>query len=216
MKAFERWRGVVLMTAFIGALTAAGCTKRPATTTPWVSPPPVAVPPADAKPTTTLSESGPMVTGAVGPGTTGPGPRAQPDGYRDLEPLSPRPRPVLGRPPVKDFGPVSDLVDVHFEFDRYEIGSAQSKVLQSNARWLRGNQDLVLIEGHCDDRGTSEYNLALGERRAASAMNYLVSQGVAASRITIISYGKERPQCTDRDESCWRKNRRAHFLVKRQ
>jgi peptidoglycan-associated lipoprotein len=124
-------------------------------------------------------------------------------------------RPV-GRPPAKDFSPVSDLIDVHFEFDRYDIPPGEAKVLESNARWLRSNRNLVLIEGHCDERGTSEYNLALGERRAASAMNYLVSQGIAASRITIVSYGKERPQCTDGTDSCWRKNRRAHFLVKRQ
>ncbi len=73
---------------------------------------------------------------------------------------------------------------------------------------------LILIEGHCDERGTNEYNLALGERRAKSTMNYLVSQGVRANRITLISYGEERPQCTEKTEACWTKNRRAHFLVK--
>ena len=72
----------------------------------------------------------------------------------------------------------------------------------------------MLIEGHCDERGTNEYNLALGERRAKSTMNYLVSQGIQASRITIISYGEERPVCTEKTEECWAKNRRAHFLVK--
>ncbi|MBI1961879.1 MAG: OmpA family protein, partial [Candidatus Rokubacteria bacterium] len=81
--------------------------------------------------------------------------------------------------------------------------------------WLKSNANhLLLIEGHCDVRGTNEYNLALGERRAKSAMNYLVSQGVQASRITIISYGEERPTCTDKNEACWSKNRRSHFLVK--
>jgi peptidoglycan-associated lipoprotein len=119
------------------------------------------------------------------------------------------------RPPVKQFSAVSDLLDVHFGFDRYDIHPAEAKVLESNARWLKQSRDLVLIEGHCDERGTSEYNLALGERRAASVMNYLVSYGIAAHRITIVSYGKERPQCTGHDEACWAKNRRAHFLVKR-
>jgi peptidoglycan-associated lipoprotein len=71
----------------------------------------------------------------------------------------------------------------------------------------------VLIEGHCDQRGTNEYNLALGERRAKSTMNYLVAQGVQASRITIISYGKERPLCTEKTEACYAQNRRAHFLL---
>jgi peptidoglycan-associated lipoprotein len=73
---------------------------------------------------------------------------------------------------------------------------------------------LVLIEGHCDERGTNEYNLALGERRAKAAMSYLVSQGVQANRITLISYGKERPVCGQHNEECWVKNRRARFQVK--
>jgi len=72
----------------------------------------------------------------------------------------------------------------------------------------------LLIEGHCDERGTNEYNLALGERRAKATMNYLVSQGIQANRITIISYGEERPICTEKTEACWAKNRRANFLVK--
>ena len=123
---------------------------------------------------------------------------------------------TTGRPAVHEFTAVPHLADVHFEFDRYDIGPEAARVLDGNARWLRANRDLVLIEGHCDERGTSEYNLALGERRATSAMNYLVAQGVAASRITIVSYGKERPQCTEGGETCWRKNRRARFLVKPQ
>ena len=75
---------------------------------------------------------------------------------------------------------------------------------------------LVLIEGHCDERGTNEYNISLGERRAKATMNYLISQGVAQSRVSIISYGEERPVCTDHNEACWAKNRHAHFLVKPQ
>jgi len=107
------------------------------------------------------------------------------------------------------------LNDIHFDFDKYDIRSADTKILDANAAWLKTNANhLVLIEGHCDQRGTNEYNLALGERRAKSTMNYLVSQGVQASRITIISYGEERPLCTEANETCWAKNRRAHFLVK--
>jgi peptidoglycan-associated lipoprotein len=75
-------------------------------------------------------------------------------------------------------------------------------------------EQLVLIEGHCDERGTSEYNLALGERRAVSAKNYLVSRGIQASRITTITYGKERPLCTERTETCWARNRRAELLAR--
>jgi peptidoglycan-associated lipoprotein len=119
------------------------------------------------------------------------------------------------RPIPKDFVEVPDLQDVHFDFDRYDIRPADAKTLDANASWLKSNSSmLVLIEGHCDERGTNEYNLALGERRAKAAMNYLVSQGVQASRITIISYGEERPGCMEKSEACWAKNRRAHFLVK--
>jgi peptidoglycan-associated lipoprotein len=84
-----------------------------------------------------------------------------------------------------------------------------------NARWLKAHPSyLVLIEGHCDERGTNEYNLALGERRAKATRDHLVSLGIEGSRITVISYGEERPVCTERTEGCWTKNRRAHFLVK--
>jgi len=75
---------------------------------------------------------------------------------------------------------------------------------------------LVLIEGHCDERGTNEYNQALGDRRAKATMNFLVGQGVKAERITTISYGEERPTCAEHNDSCWSQNRRAHLLVKPQ
>ncbi|HUG38365.1 MAG TPA: peptidoglycan-associated lipoprotein Pal [Candidatus Limnocylindrales bacterium] len=107
------------------------------------------------------------------------------------------------------------LKDIYFDFDRADIRPADAKILDDNAGWLKQNGNtLVLIEGHCDERGTNEYNLALGERRAKSTMNYLVSQGIQANRITIISYGEERPVCTEKTEACWAKNRHAHFLVK--
>jgi len=114
-----------------------------------------------------------------------------------------------------EYEPIRELEDVHFDYDKYEIRSEDARILDATATWLQQNADrLILIEGHCDERGTSEYNVALGERRAKSTMNYLVSQGVQASRITIISYGEERPVCTQKNEECWSKNRRAQFLVK--
>jgi peptidoglycan-associated lipoprotein len=123
--------------------------------------------------------------------------------------------PVLPR--VSEFADNANLKDVYFEFDKYDIRPEAAKILDANATWLKANPgNLVLIEGHCDERGTAEYNLALGERRAKSTMNYLVGQGVAASRVTVISYGKERPVCTEKTEACWAKNRRAHHLVKAQ
>ena len=92
-----------------------------------------------------------------------------------------------------------------------------SEIVNRPAQWLRDHADqLVLIEGHCDERGTNEYNQALGERRAQATMSFLVSQGVKADRITLLSYGEERPLCTDHKESCWSQNRRGHLLVKPQ
>jgi len=109
------------------------------------------------------------------------------------------------------------LKDVRFDFDRYDIRAEDSEVLDANAESLKTNPKLlVLIEGHADQRGTSEYNLALADRRAKASMNYLVSRGVRSNRITIISYGKERPVCAEPSEDCWSLNRRAHFLVKGQ
>ena len=121
------------------------------------------------------------------------------------------------RPAVKDFHAVAHLADIYFDYDRADIRETDAKVLDTNAGWLKANADhLVLIEGHCDERGTNEYNTALGDRRAKATMNYLVSRGVPASRITVISYGEERPTCSQRGADCWTKNRRAHFLVRPQ
>ena len=103
----------------------------------------------------------------------------------------------------------------YFDFDRYDVRAGDKGTLDENAKWLKSNQSaLLLIEGHADERGTNEYNLALGERRAKATRDYLVSVGIDAGRITVISYGEERPTCTEKAEGCWAKNRRAHFLVK--
>jgi peptidoglycan-associated lipoprotein len=118
-------------------------------------------------------------------------------------------------PSPKEFVESAALRDVYFDFDHYEVRAGDKGTLDENAKWLKSNQSaLLLIEGHADERGTNEYNLALGERRAKSTRDYLVSVGIDAGRITVISYGEERPTCTDKAEACWAKNRRAHFLVK--
>jgi peptidoglycan-associated lipoprotein len=118
-------------------------------------------------------------------------------------------------PAPQEFVETAALRNVYFDFDRYEIRPGDAAVLTEVAAWLKAHPNvLVLIEGHCDERGTNEYNLALGQRRATATRDYLVSLGVAASRITLISYGEERPVCIGRDEACWAQNRRAHFLVK--
>ena len=171
------------------ALFLVGCPKRPATTAASAPPPTGSPSPSSAAPSTT--------PGAMAPATAAPATAA---------PNTP--------PAPSEFSENANLKDVFFDFDKYDIRPGDAKILDANATWLKSNDNLVLIEGHCDERGTNEYNLALGERRAKSTMNYLVAQGVQASRITIISYGKERPTCTEHSEDCWAKNRRAHFLVK--
>ena len=106
------------------------------------------------------------------------------------------------------------LAEVYFDYDRSEIRDAERATLTKNADALkRFDFLLVTVEGHCDERGTVEYNLALGERRAKSAYDYLVSLGVPAARLKLVSYGKEVPACQASGEECWSKNRRAHFTV---
>jgi peptidoglycan-associated lipoprotein len=98
---------------------------------------------------------------------------------------------------------------VHFDYDRYDIMDSDRAVLQRQAAWLGKYPSVrVTVEGHCDERGTREYNLALGARRANAVKEYLVSLGVSAGRLETISYGKERPMCTESSESCWAQNRR--------
>jgi peptidoglycan-associated lipoprotein len=121
-----------------------------------------------------------------------------------------------GLPSPQEFVETRALRDIYFDFDRYTIRPEDASVLEHDARWLRSNPTaMVLLEGHADERGTSEYNLALGDRRARAARDYLVSLGVPASRVVSVSYGEERPFCIERTEACWAKNRRVHFLVKR-
>ena len=102
--------------------------------------------------------------------------------------------------------------EIHFDFDKYVLTPQAMMILDDKAAYLREHPTVrVLVEGHCDDRCSNEYNLALGDRRANSAKNYLVKSGVAASRITTISYGEEQPLCMQQSESCWYRNRRGHF-----
>jgi peptidoglycan-associated lipoprotein len=178
-----------------------GCPKRPATTVTAAPPPPPS-----------------PVVAAPAPAPSPPAPEpatASPSAPAPATPPSPSSPSPAGPPRPSEFRAVEALKDIFFDYDKYNVRPGDVRVLDANAAWLKENSNqLVLIEGHCDERGTSEYNLALGERRAKAAMGYLVSQGVQANRITIISYGKERPSCTEHNEACWAKNRRAHFLVK--
>jgi len=104
--------------------------------------------------------------------------------------------------------------DVLFDYDKYDIRDDARPALDAVAAYLGRNKGInIVVEGHCDDRGTNEYNLALGERRAKAAKNYLTSLGVASDRMIVITFGEEKPVCTDQNETCWQQNRRAHFVV---
>jgi peptidoglycan-associated lipoprotein len=148
-------------------------------------------------------------------------------------PLAPEvPPPAPPPPPRPEVAPVVDeyarikamsaedieksglLAEVYFDFDKAEIRDQDRGVLSKNAEALKRFDFLrITVEGHCDERGTVEYNLALGERRAKAAHDYLVSLGVPAERLKTVSYGKEVPACAQSSEDCWQKNRRAHFTV---
>lgn len=111
-------------------------------------------------------------------------------------------------------GEEGPLKDIHFGFDSYELDESARTTLRDNGNWLKDQtQAKVEIEGHCDERGTVEFNLALGAKRASAAKDYLVALGVAADRLTTISYGEELPLCHEHTEDCWQRNRRAHFVV---
>jgi peptidoglycan-associated lipoprotein len=126
-----------------------------------------------------------------------------------------------GGTPNEDFtgpghigGPLSDI---HFGYNDYTIQEQDGSVLKSNASWMQAHPLYrVQVEGFCDERGSEEYNLALGARRAQAAKDYLVTLGIADSRLSTTSYGKELPICTEHEESCWAQNRRDHFAVRKQ
>jgi peptidoglycan-associated lipoprotein len=175
-------------------LLLAGCPKRPAMTAATAPPP---LPPAAAAPPTPAAPVPAPAPVAPAPPTAAPAPAPAPPA------------------PPKEYRSNVALNQIFFAFDKADIRPEDARALEASAAYLKGNPNqLVLIEGHCDERGTSEYNLALGERRAKAAMNHLVSNGVEASRITTISYGKERPSCTEKNEACWAKNRNDTFLTK--
>jgi peptidoglycan-associated lipoprotein len=171
-----------------------------AAVTPPPAPEPVAPPPAPAPPPP-VAETPP------------PAPAPPPVAAAPSQPPAP-PEPQRTAPPPSEFAAAPELRPVFFAFDRSDIAPAQAATLRADAEWLKAHPGLVLIEGHCDERGTNEYNLALGERRARSTMAFLIAQGVPAADISIVTYGEERPVCTDHTEACWKQNRRAVLLVR--
>ncbi|MBI4012352.1 MAG: peptidoglycan-associated lipoprotein Pal [Candidatus Rokubacteria bacterium] len=208
----NRSRDMVLLVPLLSAaLAVAACAKKPVVTPSGSAGVTGSRPSggATAAPGTGAAVAPSAITGGGAAGTGGsPGSASTGTlaGAGTTLPALPSPREYVENP---------SLSEIHFDFDRYGIRRQDKDLLGRNAEWLKAHTAaLLLIEGHADERGTSEYNLALGERRAKAARDYLAGLGVDGGRITIISYGEERPVCTDRNESCWANNRRAHFLVK--
>jgi peptidoglycan-associated lipoprotein len=190
-------RALCACAALILALSITACARRPSVTQ-------AAAPPPTAAVATAPAPAPAAVAPAPAPAAAAP------------EPAAPAPAAaVTARPAPQEFAPDAALPDVFFDFDKSVIRPDAAKILRTSAEWLNARPGhAVLIEGHCDERGTDEYNLALGDRRARATQDFLLAHGVAARRITVISYGEQRPQCTAQNEECWSRNRRAHFLVK--
>ena len=132
-----------------------------------------------------------------------------PEDKRPL-PVSPA-APPAARPPAAEA--VAGLNNIYFDFDRYDIRPGDAEKLKRNLDWFKANGSTAIrIEGTCDERGTVEYNLALGQKRADSAKKYLIGLGIDAKQLETISYGKERPVCTEHNERCWAQNRRDAFV----
>ena len=197
MREWSSMRILFTVGVLVGSLALLGCPKRPEVT-----------------------QAGP---GAVGPGAAVPGapeaaPGVQPGETAVTRPSAPAEAPVTPAPAVPGAVPgVSPLKDVFFDFDKSNIRDDQKAALNDNVGWLKANgRAKITLEGHCDERGTAEYNLGLGERRAKAVKDYLVAAGVAADRVATISYGKERPFVLGHDESAWKWNRRGHFVITEQ
>ena len=123
-------------------------------------------------------------------------------------------QPLTQRPYSGEWISDPNLSSIYFDYNSFELTSESKSLLQHNAAYMKQNPNVrALIEGHCDERGTEEYNQALGERRALSAREYLISQGISSSRIDIISYGELRPAIEGSGESAWSRNRRAEFKI---
>jgi peptidoglycan-associated lipoprotein len=193
----------------IGALLLAGCPKRPEV---------IQAAPAPAGPAAAAVPA-PAPAPAPAPLPVAPAPEPPKVVETPVAPTpAPAPAPVAPAPAPAPAPPApAPLKDVFFDYDKANIRDDQKAALNDNVGWLKGNTGAkLLVEGHCDERGTAEYNLALGERRAKAVKDYLIAAGVAADRVSTISYGKERPFVLGHDESAWKWNRRAHFVLQGQ
>jgi peptidoglycan-associated lipoprotein len=140
-----------------------------------------------------------------------PAPEAKVEAPPPAAPAEAAPEAKVETPPSAPV-PVVMLNDIHFDFDKYDIRPEDAEILKADYEWFNQNSgQKARIEGNCDERGTVEYNLALGQRRADSTKSYLTTLGVDGALLETVSYGKERPLCQEHNEECWAQNRRAHF-----
>ena len=190
MSVFRRTAGLLTL-AVVLSLGAAGCAKKAPLPAPPAPPPP---PTAPAPPPT------PPPPPAAPPATPAPVALSEDE--------------IFNRKTLDQLNAERPLADVYFDLDESTVRDDARGPLQKNAEWLkRWAATRISIEGHCDERGSAEYNLGLGDRRGAAVKAYLVNLGVAADRIAVVSKGKESPFCTESNESCWQQNRRGHFRI---
>ena len=184
MRIDRKWTVLLLLVTVL--LVVAGCSKKE----PEVAPPAVTEPTPPQQDVPDRPDPAPVAD------TTE---KAQPKSLQEIEEEA-RANGLLG--------------DVFFDFDKYDLRPSARERLAKNAEFMKANRELTFtVEGHCDERGTNEYNLALGQNRGDTAVDYLVSLGVGAERFRVVSYGEERPFCTESNEACWQKNRRARFVI---
>ena len=189
MSVYQRTAAIAAF-SLVMAIGVAACGKK----APVVAPPPPPAPAAPASPP------------APPPPPTPPPAATPPRALTDDE--------IFAQMSLADLNAKRPLADVYFELDASTIKDEAKASLSTNATWLkRYTGTRINIEGHCDERGTAEYNLGLGERRANAVKAYLLELGVPADRVVIVSKGKESPFCTESNESCWQQNRRGHFVI---
>ena len=202
MNMLSRFRLLSILGVLVASLALLGCPKRPEVIQAAPAP---AGPAAAVAPAPTPAPAPPPV--AEAPVTPPPAPAETPV----------QPAPAAPTPPPAAVPEPSPLKDAFFDFDKAKIRDDQKAALNEDVAWLKANGQVKLtIEGHCDERGTAEYNLALGERRAKAVKDYLVAAGIPADRLATISYGKERPFVLGHDESAWKWNRRGHLVISGQ
>jgi peptidoglycan-associated lipoprotein len=189
MKRFVRILVLAVACAAVGA--SVSCSKKAPVTVPTPPPPP--------------------------PPVTPPPPPPPPPPPKPVEKPAPKPLTedeLFSRKSLADLNAEKPLQDVFFEYDKATLKDEARAAIQKNAEWLkRWTSTKILIEGHCDARGTSEYNMALGERRAAAVRDYVASLGIAADRVAVVSKGKESPFCSEDNEGCFSQNRRGHIII---